>query len=150
MTKMVPLVIFGVLLGYVLISFLEYFVHGHVMHSPLDPSHLNHHMAVNLDMTLEDEKGTYFEKGFALAILTMSFVLFLGVIRFTMMLSRVLSPYFQYVLAAASVFLATYALKAFISFERTGEYESKQPIEQYEMVGLIASCGLFLYAPLAS
>lgn len=67
LVSVITLVVF-----YVLVSFVEYYVHGHVMHSSLDESHHTHHISVLNDMSLTDEKGTMFQTGFALGI----FVLF--------------------------------------------------------------------------
>ena len=146
---MVALLVIGALLAYVLMSFLEYFVHGHVMHSPLDPGHLDHHMSVNLDMTLTDENGTYFEKEFALAILVMSFVVFFLVLKVVKFLSKTLNVYFQYLLASLLLFVATFTVKALVSYEKTGTYEAKEPVQPYEMACLTAASFLLMYAPFA-
>lgn len=142
------LLIVGALLAYALVSFAEHFVHGYVMHSALDPSHLDHHLAVNLDMTLQHEKGTFFRAPFAVAIFTMSCAVFLGVIRLLRALDALLRPAAQYRLAAALVALATLAATAFAEFEASGRYRLAPRGRWFEQAGYGLSAFLALYARL--
>lgn len=143
-----PLIIF-VFVSYVLMSFCEYFVHGHLMHSPMDPGHLDHHMAVNLDMSLKNENGTYFQKTFAASIFSISFVVFLFALRLVRFLSRATSPYFQCVLASTLLLTAALVLRALVSYEKTGVLLSAEPLHTYEMALLAGASALLVYAPLA-